>query len=137
MQTNASPVRAARDRMDDLLGPLRGPLTSRGPLVAGLLGWAITAPLRSAPLAIGLCWWSIALLLWSIRIKRAWLNALRFPPLTGLALDVFLRWELGGLLLLLGAEGPGGIAVGSNHVAGALPINAIFTTALAGIAGLN
>jgi len=137
MQTNASPVRVTHDRLDALLGPLRGLLTPWGPLIAGVLGWAITAPFSSAPLAIGLCWWGMALLLWSIQIERPWLNVLPFPPLTVLALHLFLRWELGGLLLLLGPRGTGDIDVWSKHVAQALPINAIFTTALVGIGAVN
>lgn len=101
------------------------------------LGWGITAPFSSAPLAIGLCWWGIALLLWSLQIERPWLNVLPFPPVTVLALHLFLRWELGGLILLLSPEGTGEVRAWTEHVGQALPINAAFTTALIGTSLIN
>lgn len=124
-------------RLSQLLGPLQGLLTPRGTLLLCALGWGVTAPFSSAPLAIGLCWWGIALLLWSLQIERPWLEVLPFPPLTVLALHLFLRWELGGLLLLLAPAGSGEVRAWSDHVAQALPINAVCTTALVGAALIN
>ena len=125
------------DRVGELLGPLQRILTPTGTIISCSAGWAATAFFSSAPLAIGLCWWGIALLLFSIQIERPWLNILPFPPLTVLALHLFLRWELGGLILLLAPPGKGDLGVWSEHVYQALPINAAFSTALIGIGALN
>ena len=133
---STSPLQAC-DRLEALLGPMRFLLNPWSPLLAGVIGWAATAPFSSAPIAMGLCWWGIALLFWSLQIERPWLNVLPFPPLTVLALHLFLRWELGGIFLLLGPPGSGDVRVWSDHVAEALPINALFTTALVATGALN
>ena len=117
-------------RLKLLLGPLEPLLTPAGTLVACGLGWALTAPFSTAPLAMGLCWWGVALLLGSLQLERPWLEVLPFPPLTVLALHLFLRWELGGMLLLLSRRPESDVAVWVEHVAQALPINALFSTGL-------
>jgi hypothetical protein len=124
-------------RLSLLLGPLKLLLTPRGALAACGLGWGLTAPFSSAPMAIGLCWWGVALLLWSLQLERPWLEVLPFPPLTVLALHLFLRWELGGIMLLLSRDGAGDVRVWVDHVAQALPINTLFTTALVAAGALN
>lgn len=124
------------DRLGTLLGPLQWAITPWGALSVGIGGWVITAPLSSAPLAIGLCWWGFVLLLWAIQLERPWINILPFPPLTVLALHLFLRWELGGMVLLLSRDGPGDIKDWITHVPQALPLNAFMTSGIV-LAGLT
>lgn len=124
-------------RLRLLLGPLEPLLTPAGALAGCALGWALSAPFSSNPWAMGLCWWGVALTLWSVQLERPWLEVLPFPPLTVLALHLFLRWELGGMLLLLVREAEGDVEVWVQHVAQALPINALFTTGLVAAAVVN
>ena len=125
------------NRLNRLLGPLKLLLTPWGALAACSLGWGLTAPFSTAPMAIGLCWWGVALLLWSLQLERPWLEVLPFPPLTVLNLHLFLRWELGGMVLLLSRGGEGDVRVWMDHVAQALPINAVFTTGLVAAGAIN
>lgn len=125
------------NRLNRLLGPVRLVLTPWGALATCGIGWGLTAPFSSAPMAIGLCWWGVALLLWSLQLELPWLEVLPFPPLTVLALHLFLRWELGGILLLLSRGGEGDVRVWIDYVAQALPINALFTTGLVAVGTLN
>jgi hypothetical protein len=76
-------------------------------------------------------------MLWSLQLERPWLEVLPFPPLTVLALHLFLRWELGGMLLLLCRSGQDDLRVWLDHVAQALPINAVFTSGLVAAGALN
>ena len=133
--SNPRPRTTDGDRLGTLLGPLQWCLTPWGAIGVGMSGWILTAPLSSAPLAIGLCWWGVVLLLWAIQLERPWINVLPFPPLTVLALHLFLRWELGGMVLLISGHGPGDIQDWIAHVPQALPLNAVMTSGIV-LAGL-
>ena len=118
------------ERLEALLGPLRFLLTPWGAIAACIIGWALTAPLSDSPIAAGLCWWGITLLLFSIQIEKPWLEILPFPPLTVLSLHLFLRWELGGLIGLISSQSSGEMTVWKEYLPNALAINATFTSAL-------
>ena len=120
-------------RLDSALGSLQFILQPWGAPLVGLTGWAMTAPFSTSPVAIGLCWWGVTLLIWSASVERKWLNILPFAPLTVIALHLFLRWELGGMILLLSKKGNDTYSVWQDHVAQALPINALFTTLFLGL----
>lgn len=120
-------------RLTDLLGRLRFLLNPWGAPLVGLLGWGLTAPFSTSASAMGLCWWGITLLIWCIQAERKWLNVLPFPPLTIISIHLFLRWELGGILLLLSGARPGPYWESTRFIEKALPINALFTTLLIGI----
>ncbi|MFM7228298.1 MAG: hypothetical protein ACKO2F_01500 [Cyanobacteriota bacterium] len=127
----------SKSRVQALLGRASILLTPYGSLVFCFLGWAVTAPFSHSAFAMGLCWWGVLLLLVSLQLERPWLEILPFPPLTVLSLHLFLRWELGGMLLLLSRNGQADVRVWIDHVADALPINALFTSCLLLVSLLN
>ena len=124
-----------RSRIKVLLGPLSLLLEPWGVFAFCLTGWAATATLSDSPVAVGVCWWGIGMFLFSIQIERPWLETFPFPPLTVLSLHLFLRWELGGLLGLIGGTASGETSQWKENLPEALAINAIFTTCLV-LAGL-
>ena len=119
-------------RLITFLGQLQFILEPWGAPLISLVGWLLTAPFSTSAVGMGLCWWGVTLLIWSARAEKKWLNVLPFPPLTVIALHLFLRWELGGMILLLSKKGTDSYAVWQDHVAQALPINALFTTLFLG-----
>ena len=122
--------RHSDERLETLAGPLSFLLTPWGAIATCIIGWALTAPLSNSPIAVGLCWWGIALLLFSIQIEKPWLVVFPFPPLSVLSLHLFLRWELGGLIGLISSKSSGEMTIWKEYLPNALAINAAFTSAL-------
>lgn len=120
-------------RLIAALGQLQFILQPWGAPLISLIGWLLTAPFSTSAVGMGLCWWGVTLLIWSARAEQKWLNVLPFPPLTVIALHLFLRWELGGMILLLSKNSNDSYSIWRDHVAQALPINATFTTLFLGL----